>query len=277
MTEQLREVLLARLADGRASGYPDPGVCWEWQGYRDENGYGKWRATGFSTSRSSHRIAWELLRGPIPEGLVIDHQCRNRACCNPEHLRVVTPRINSIENSLSPTALNAAKELCKRGHELEDDPYPDHSAKRWCRTCSREASREWHARRYATGDTTPATPIPLYCRKGLHHWVDDEGNPTEHLSIRTMGQRSCKTCATNRVRENLQARRSGMGEDRKPSGKVSDFCRKGHRLLNEDGSFTADLRVRTDGRTECKECARIAERARYERKRLSGESILRST
>ncbi len=59
--------------------------CWVWQNSRNSKGYGQVSICG--RVRSTHRMAYELLVGPIPAGLHIDHLCRNRACCNPTHRR----------------------------------------------------------------------------------------------------------------------------------------------------------------------------------------------
>jgi hypothetical protein len=66
--------------------------CWEWTAYRNKGGYGIF----FWNSRDSvaHRFAYELLVGPIPEGLQIDHACHTRHCVNPQHLSAVTPKVN---------------------------------------------------------------------------------------------------------------------------------------------------------------------------------------
>jgi hypothetical protein len=73
-------------------------VCWEWHGERIRNGYGRlWIST---TQRMlAHRFAYELLIGPIPEGLDLDHLCRNRSCVNPAHLEPVTNRENVIRGN----------------------------------------------------------------------------------------------------------------------------------------------------------------------------------
>lgn len=69
-----------------------PGVCWRWRGSIQANGYGRFRANGKTTY--AHRAAYALFVGPIPDGLGLDHLCRNRWCVNPEHLEPVTQREN---------------------------------------------------------------------------------------------------------------------------------------------------------------------------------------
>lgn len=68
--------------------------CWVWTGRLNRNGYGRvwWQGR----EPVVHRVVWELLIGPIPKGLVLDHLCRNRACCNPGHLEPVTQRENVV-------------------------------------------------------------------------------------------------------------------------------------------------------------------------------------
>ena len=92
--------------------------CWIWMASRKPKGYGSFYGKVGSTDQA-HRWAWMLYRGPIPDGMMIDHICRVHACVNPDHLRVVTARQNTIENSLSFMAVNARKTHCIHGHSLE--------------------------------------------------------------------------------------------------------------------------------------------------------------
>lgn len=69
-------------------------ACWLWQGEMNRNGYGRVWVNG--KRLMAHRVVYESLRGPIGEGLLLDHLCRNRACCNPDHLEPVTHRENTL-------------------------------------------------------------------------------------------------------------------------------------------------------------------------------------
>jgi hypothetical protein len=71
------------------------GDCHIWTGARSDVGYGQIRIKG--KLYYAHRLAYELERGPIPDGMVIDHMCHNRACVNPEHIQAVSHKQN-IEN-----------------------------------------------------------------------------------------------------------------------------------------------------------------------------------
>lgn len=85
--------------------------CWEWLASRQPNGYGQFspggRAGGMTTA---HRVAYELTFGPIPEGLSIDHLCRNRGCVNPAHLEAVSQRENVQRGAWCAPAPNACPE-----------------------------------------------------------------------------------------------------------------------------------------------------------------------
>ena len=111
---------------------------WLWTGMMHSGGYGK------LDGKLAHRVSWELEHGAVPDGLYIDHVCRERRCVNPAHLRLVTPRENSLENSTSSPAANAWKGRCKHGHAFnEDNTYWYGPGKRYrmCRTCRRNRMR----------------------------------------------------------------------------------------------------------------------------------------
>lgn len=110
------------------------GECWLWRAATHRGGYGRFHIAG--GERLAHRASYEITHGAIPAGMVIDHVCRNRACVNPSHLRVVTARTNTLENSLAPSALNAAKTHCVRGHELIDRTTAAKAGWRYCKKCA---------------------------------------------------------------------------------------------------------------------------------------------
>lgn len=119
------------------------GVCWVWTGTLTPEGYGQ-----FTLARQhyfAHRLAYELLVGPIPAGYHIDHICRNPPCVNPDHLEAVLPRENFLRG-LSPVALNAVKTECIHGHPLSGDNLYRYGSSRYCKVCRREAVRRWKGR-----------------------------------------------------------------------------------------------------------------------------------
>lgn len=119
--------------------------CWEWSGaHFQQNGYalfntkaadGVWRPT------TAHRVSYELYIGAIPDGLVIDHLCRNHGCVNPAHLEAVTRRENTRRGN-HPTAVLVREGVCSRGHAMEGDNVAVRpNGKRECRTCVRMRDR----------------------------------------------------------------------------------------------------------------------------------------
>jgi hypothetical protein len=97
--------------------------CWKWRGVRNGDGYGKFllgNVDGRPVLVLAHRYQYEMLYGPIPEGMQIDHCCKNILCINPSHLEAVTPRENN-RRSDSLTAQNGRKTHCLRGHPFAGD------------------------------------------------------------------------------------------------------------------------------------------------------------
>ncbi len=109
--------------------------CWEWNAYRIKAGYGRfWNG---ETTKSAHRCAYEYAVGPIPEGLQVDHICRNRSCVRPSHLEAVT---------LSENQRRTRKITCDKGHwfigyNVMFLKRRDGSAYRICRKCHNRHNR----------------------------------------------------------------------------------------------------------------------------------------
>ncbi len=78
----------------------DFGECWIWEGGLFSNGYGQFKLSHCNTKIGAHRFAYQDIIGPIPDGLVLDHLCRIRACVNPTHLQPVTTLINMLRGQL---------------------------------------------------------------------------------------------------------------------------------------------------------------------------------
>lgn len=130
-----------------------PDECWEWTG-RINGRYGLWKITppGQKQKRLlAHRVAYVFEHGLIPEGLVIDHLCRNRLCVNPAHLEVVTQREN-VMRGLSPAAIQSAKTHCKHGHEFT--PENTRTRKAGVRSGHRDC-KECERNRYIESRLTP--------------------------------------------------------------------------------------------------------------------------
>ena len=145
MIVSVLERLLAKITIGEE--FASLGRCWLFTGARCTRGYGQIKNAG--RDRLAHRVAYEELVGPIPDGLQLDHLCRVRRCVNPAHLEPVTCRENLLRGE-TVAAVSAARTHCPQGHELEGANLAPSElllrGKRKCLACRRAQDRARHRR-----------------------------------------------------------------------------------------------------------------------------------
>jgi HNH endonuclease len=112
--------------------------CWIWTGrVSPTTGYGLW--SWHSKTSNTHAFVYQLLQGPIPPGKELHHRCRNRRCCNPEHLEALT---RSEHRLLEPhTNGNETRTHCPAGHPYDatnTGRYGRHKERRHCKACARK-------------------------------------------------------------------------------------------------------------------------------------------
>lgn len=163
---------------------PDPtSGCHIWSGRKNWRGYGVVNLEGQSVL--AHRAVWEHYKGPIPEGLQIDHICRNTSCCNVDHLRTVTPEINILASN-NVAALYSRRENCEKC----GGPFSHFSnGYRYCKPCrdaKMAAYQKWRrAQKKAGGD-------------GVKHAVatEDHQKRKEAEQRRIENTKACLECGT---------------------------------------------------------------------------------
>lgn len=135
--------------------------CWLWSAAVNKGGYGIFRANGKSSV--AHRITYEMHIGKIPEGLVLDHQCRVRCCVNPAHLEPVTNRVNCRRGDCGKH--HKERTCCPKGH-----PYSDQNVqlrhwsggvKRRCAECHRISSLAYQRRRRGIPESAWRNECPI--------------------------------------------------------------------------------------------------------------------
>ncbi len=130
-------------------------TCWLWTGTITPAGYGRVKING--TNVPAHRYAYELTRGPVPNGMTLDHcchnedvacqggpQCLHRRCVTPSHLEVASSRDNTLRGN-TPAAANVAKTHCPKGHAYDEaNTWISRRGDRHCRACHRNKKRSRH-------------------------------------------------------------------------------------------------------------------------------------
>lgn len=122
-------------------------ACWIWTGALS-TGYGFFNPSAREKGYA-HRYSYEWSVGPIPDGMQLDHLCRNTRCVNPAHLEPVEPGENYRRgNGFS--GINSRKTHCPGGHEYDaPNTYVDARGQRHCRKCRAQRQAEYKRRRRA--------------------------------------------------------------------------------------------------------------------------------
>ena len=189
------------------------GECWVWTGTAAEGGYGHFKISGTTLSAMAHRVAYRVLVGPIPDGLQLDHLCRNPPCVNPAHLEPVTAREN-IRRAMEAKYGGPNRSECTKGHPwTPENIYWRKSGHPVCRACNRERQRNawvegWRppeypaagrARRQARAKPRQQRPA---CPQG-HEFTP------ENTFYGSDGRRRCRACRRAK-REAARAARAAL-------------------------------------------------------------------
>lgn len=175
---------------------PGWGGCIIWTGGTSD-GYGVLSVNSFG--RVAHRALYEILIGPVPEGMELDHTCHtesldcpggrciHRRCVNPHHLEPVTPVENKMRGR-SPVVANAFKTHCPQGHEYTDEnTYRKSNGQRLCRECRRAQHQAAYVKRPREPRVRKELPERTHCRNGH---LQDQAT----AFVDSAGKRRCREC-----------------------------------------------------------------------------------
>lgn len=169
--------------------------CWLWLAGKNNHGYGRFSIN--NKYERAHRVAYELVKGPIAEGVTLDHLCRNPACVNPDHLEPVTHRENVLRGK-APPAIHAKKTHCPNGHPLEGENLAKWDlahGQRKCKICINELQNERkRAKLIAIGK------VPQAANKNKTHCPKGHELAGDNLVKSKLPYRICRLCQVDRVR-----------------------------------------------------------------------------
>jgi hypothetical protein len=188
--------------DMTGTAYPTPeravperwGPCWLWTVGADRHrpgghGYGIFGLDGEQVG--AHRVAYDWLIGPIPDGHDLDHLCRVPPCCNPEHTEPVTHQENILRGD-SPSAQHARKTHCPQGHPFDEaNTYRDPDGSRNCRACKR-------ARRRGDGGGLTGGFVRGAQQRAKTHCPNGHAYDAENTIV-YRGGRYCRACHRERT------------------------------------------------------------------------------
>lgn len=179
--------------------------CW-FSGLRpDSKGYAQVSesSSGHVRMLRGHRVTYEELIGPVPEGMELDHLCRVRACINPSHMEPVTHRENVMRGE-GISASAAARTHCPSGHAYLPGLVSSRGT-RYCPTCRKIWQARADAKRRPNGGVGRGwKALRTHCPHG-HEFTET------NTRINRDGSRSCRAChadATRQRRERRQGERT---------------------------------------------------------------------
>jgi hypothetical protein len=187
----------------------DENGCWRWQKYITSNGYGQIGGS-YVTSNYTHRVAYEAWRGPIPVGLHIDHLCRVRDCCNPDHLEAVTPGENVLRGE-GFAAKHARATECPNGHPYDSEntySRPRGSGGRDCKICRRALVAKTSAKRKRIFSAIPVADRPQPSNARKSHCKAGHPYAGSNLYVDPRGNRQCRQCRQAATKRSLAKRKA---------------------------------------------------------------------